>query len=160
MAGALLISILVFGCGSASSDPVTKKDSPQACPSALPDNYHLVSIHAQEAFPQKIAVRLDGVLKFDECLEQPILTPPTPVVTASRQNTELKVKIRHNSAYKELPKTLDLEILDRADCLTQAKEFYSVKNVALAFQKNYPYGTQCTASVTAKVDLVLRPPAL
>lgn len=145
---------LSFGCakigktqGSGGEDKAT------ICPGLIHIPYHQVNIGTYREIPGKLAVVLEGELKYDECLEQASLPPP-PIVGLRRVNdSELILKVLHFGAYSILPKDISFEIMDRGDCLGSQKVFYSVKKLPLEFLTEYPDGPKCGSLTSARVSV-------
>jgi hypothetical protein len=115
-------------------------------------DYHEVLVHTTEPLPAKVAVMVEGQLKYDMCLVQPVIMPP-PLVSSTEQPGAIVVLVRHLGAYKKLPTEISFEILDRGDCTKPAVSFFKADNVPLEFKTEYPKGKACGASLAARVDL-------
>lgn len=140
IAGALLLTScsphdLLKGVGIADDDD---RVTPYSCPLSYHPNSHVMKLTAALAIPEKMAVIHDGELKYDECLEEPIVSPK-PVVYVSRyKNNKIEVVALHYGAYKEFPATASYEILDRGDCTGNPISFFVANQVPLNFKKiNY-----------------------
>ncbi len=148
-------STLIFGCGKSkdAADKLVKTENPQTCPSAAYPIYHRMNIRTTEPLPEKFSVNVDGVLKYDECLEQPVITPPAPAVFVRRRSGALEVIVQHLDAYPTFPIDVSFEVLDRKDCVVQAVTFFAAAQVPLTFRTEYPNGVKCGGNTFAKVDL-------
>ncbi len=103
--------------------------------------------------PRKVAVVLEGVRKYDECLDQPVDVTP-PIVRLRRiENSKAGIEVLHLGAYATLPSEVSFEILDRGDCVNNEITFFSALHVPLEFKESYPNGPECGANVSAQVEL-------
>lgn len=152
---ALAVSLLSAGCAPSGKDG----NSTTACPAAVWPTFHEAFIETRGAIPDKVAVILDGKLKYNECVIRPMaqaapsdMNEP-PIVTVQREKGGLRVLVRHFGAYRELPQDFDFEVQDLIGCARAGKVFFAASNVALDFKKDYPNGPQCGSRTYAKVVL-------
>lgn len=146
--------VAVSGCGSKNTpDNIAKEEKPQACPAALYPPYHSMVIRSREPTPQKLSVILNGVLKYDECLDQPTITPPDPAVFVRRFVDKFEVVVQHQGAYPTLPSEVTFEVMDRKDCMAPSATFFSATNIPLEFKTVYPHGPKCGRNTFAEVEL-------
>ncbi len=151
LAGHLLLVLSLFGCSPArpNKDGVVQA---QGCPGAIYPPYHSVTVHTTIPVPAKLAVTLEGVLKFDQCLQPPEILP-APVVRASQSVDAVTVVVGHWGGYASLPTEMSFEILDRGDCTAAPISFYRADRIPLNFIVDYPNGKACGGNTSAKVDL-------
>lgn len=148
-------SILVSSCGigEKNSDDPIKTENPQVCPSIIYPIHHTINIQTTERLPEKVAVTVDGVLKYDNCLERPEIVPPAPAVFVRKQNNELEIVVRHLDAYPALPSEVSFEVFDRKNCVAPATLFFAANKVPLVFKTEYLYGVKCGGNTFASVNL-------
>ena len=155
----LLISLFclaLVACGSENSpsgDDIGSDDS-DICPASAYMPFHQMNLFVLDPIPARVAVWLNGTLKYDECQSEPTLTPPAPAVTVRRLPGELDVHVLHMDAYPALPSEVTYEIMDRRDCLLPPIRFFYAERVPLEFKRTFPDGPKCGSAVSATVDLI------
>ena len=155
IAGAILLmscspSDFLKSVGLAEDDDTV---TPQSCTFALVPDFHLMNLKTSIATPEKMAVIVDGQLKYDECLEHPVITP-APFVYLLRLDGAIEVLVQHYGAYPVLPTSESYELLDRGDCLDNPKRFFVANRVPLKFKKtNYEKRDECGSYNEARVNL-------
>jgi hypothetical protein len=152
--GAILLtscsaSEVLRGVGLEEDDEVT----PQSCPLAAVPNYHSIKLITSIAIPAKLAVILDGQLKYDECLEKRVILP-APIVDLYRSVGAVSVQVRHFDGYSGFPANVSYELLDRGDCTGNPISFYVANQIPLVFKKiNYDVRPECGGYYKAEVIL-------
>src|SRR6187399_2714908 len=86
--------------------------TPQACTFAMVPDFHLMTLKTSMATPERMAVIVDGQLKYDECLEHPVLDQ-APTVYLLRVEGAVEVLVQHHGAYSVLPTKASYKLLDR-----------------------------------------------
>lgn len=121
-----------------------------SCPAALVPTYHSVNLEAETTpVPEYISIELEGELKYDECLENPVISPP-PVVRGIRSDSGIEIKVQHFGAYEELPESTSFLVIDRGNCEEEDSIFYEASNVPLEFHRKYPNGVKCGSQTFAE----------
>lgn len=121
------------------------------CPAAFTVPYHKVNIETEDALPNKIAIEMDGDIKYDECLEENVILPP-PIVKAERYELGVSVVVQHFGAFEVLPESITFKILDRGSCSTN-DIFFQATNTPLEFQNVYPNGPNCGVKTFAETTI-------
>ncbi len=148
---ALFLSLFVItACNSNNNNPDPGKFS---CLGVVYIPYHRIDIETEEVLPDKIAIEIEGEIKYDECLEQAVIPPP-PIVHGERRKIGLAVVVQHFGAYKELPEDISFRVFDRKDCSAAEELFFEASNVPLEFEKVYPAGVECGSNTFAKATVV------
>ena len=133
---------------------VSSKDRVESfgCTAVLLMPYYELNLTTSRAIPAKVAIVLDGVLKYDECLSEPVVDK-YPVAVPQRQDGKLKTLVRFLST--PFPTSVDYTVLDRGDCSANPTEFYTAKDIHLEFV-NPPYDAnhpECGGKTYATVEL-------
>jgi hypothetical protein len=113
--------------------------------------YHEVEIETGDVLPNKIAIEVEGEIKYDECLEQDVIPPP-PIVHGERRKIGLAVVVEHFGAYEQLPEDVSFRVYDRTNCSADVL-YFEASNVPLEFQKVYPNGPKCGSNTFAKTSV-------
>ncbi len=146
-----LFTLLFAACappGKGESQPGHKT---RVCPMDLRVPYHRVNVHTSEPIPKKVAVMVEGVLKYDECLRQPVINDP-PITEVARKPGIVSVIVMHLAPIKVLPTSITFEILDRGNCKTAPATYYKGMSIPLVFTNENPDG--CGATLSATVDVI------
>lgn len=154
----LLASLAVSGCGKTrhiSAPPKDDQDPNQrtSCPLALVLPSHRALIKSADGIPAKVAVKVDGVPRLDECLEPAASASAPRVERRAGSADELEIAVIHLDAYPTLPTQFTIEIADRGDCKSVPTPWFSASNVALEFKTDSPYGENCAKRTLATVNL-------
>ncbi len=112
-----------------------------SCPASIMTPYHEVIVATSDVFPERIAIEVEGEVKYDECLDQAVIPPP-PIVRGERTKEGLTILIRHFGAYEQLPEDVSFRVFDRTNCDPDILYFEAAK-VPLEFQEVYPNGPKC-----------------
>ncbi len=161
--GSLALGVILIGCGKtrhigpAPAEPVNPRERNQCAAVAVPS--HRIQIGSAAAIPTKVIVTVDGVLKYDECLDPPAASidpsaPPAPTVSVERGSPgRLDIVVIHGKAYpNELPKQVSVDIKDRGDCKDAAVPWFEAADLALDFKRDQPAGAECGDRVLAIVE--------
>lgn len=150
----IALSLLAVACGSETPDgPEIGDDPSNACPLSARLMSHNVTLHANKALPGKLAIILDGQMKYDECLDEPVIGNPRPIVEARKKPMLLEMRVIHGGAYPSLPERFDLQVLDRKDCAQLSEVFYQVGAATINWVQSFPNGPSCPADYDAHVQL-------
>lgn len=147
------LPLAALSCGKKAPDEVVTKDAYQTCPAAVYPTQHRVTVRTTDQIPGKLALKVDGVLKYDECLADPTIVPPAPAAYVTKKDGAFEVTVMHLDAYPTLPADISFEVIDRKNCVDPEVSFFSANQVPLEFKTEYPNGPKCGKNVHAKAEI-------
>lgn len=149
---AILISNLFMLACSNNSDKKDDKQKAQGCPLTASMPAYAINI-STKTLPGKTAVIHEGLLKFDECADNPILSKDAPLIIGKNINQKDGI-LSYRVAIRTYPQETSFEILDRGDCSSAPVSFLKVESLPVTVERTYPYGVDCGASVNAYLNIV------
>lgn len=151
----LLISLLLFSCGTEPKVLGQKKDKEEKpssqCPPSVVVPFHEIMVYFSAPPPPRISVIVEGEEELNEC--KAVVEKP-PIVTIERfTGNILGILVQHYGAYPTLPRDVSFKIMDLGNCSGVATEFMKVEKAPLAFTTQYPHGPKCNPRTTARLKL-------
>lgn len=153
--------ILMSSCGTEPktlgkrNDTEKDKKNSQVtdCSKELAPSFHEVAIQLSSPPPAKMAISLEGIRKYSECVSTPNEVPP--ITRLRRENNQVILRVEHYGAYGQIPRDVNFVLYTiPSDCSAGEEVFYEGVSVPLSFALEYPNGKQCAGRLVAKQKII------
>ncbi len=129
------------GCKEIQEE-IAKKEPPYYCLAMGASHQVTVDIYSHLTIPNKLAISINGDLKYDECSVQTVAPTQEPFLYVEKRSQHIRVKGHY---YGSPDEKLTIEVLGRQDCVLGSTPFFQVSEHPMQYKWNIKEPTSgCT----------------